>query len=70
VELTVRVQKDATGYWSEVKELPGCFATGGTLEELREALGEAVGLYLCDEPMQLSGEALGVGEVTVSVPER
>lgn len=33
-------------YWAEVVELPGCFASGDTLEELNEALDEAIGIYL------------------------
>jgi predicted RNase H-like HicB family nuclease len=69
VEVTVRVQKDATGYWSEIQELPGCFASAGTLDELHEALGEAIGLYLHDQPIDLGDQALRVGEFTVTVPD-
>jgi predicted RNase H-like HicB family nuclease len=36
--------------WAEVVELPGCFATGENLDELREALEEAISLYLHDVP--------------------
>jgi predicted RNase H-like HicB family nuclease len=68
VELTVLVQRDATGYWSQVKELPGCFASAGTLEELREAVGEAIGLYLNDEPLELGDVQMAVGEVMVDIP--
>lgn len=44
---TVRVHRES-GYdlWAEVDELPGCFATGGTMDELTESLAEAIGLYL------------------------
>jgi predicted RNase H-like HicB family nuclease len=31
--------------WGQVVELPGCFATGEDLDELAEALGEAITLY-------------------------
>jgi predicted RNase H-like HicB family nuclease len=31
-----------------VKMLPGCFATGDTLDELMEGLGEAIALYQAD----------------------
>ena len=41
MELTVVVHHERESFWSEISELPGCFASGGTLEELREALGEA-----------------------------
>ena len=33
-------------YWAEVLELPGCFASGGTLTELKDALAEAIGMVL------------------------
>lgn len=34
--------------WAEVPELPGCFASGASLDDLRTALDEAVRLYLAD----------------------
>ena len=42
---TVRVDEDGS-YWAEVKELPGCFASGHTLDELNAALIEAVEMCL------------------------
>jgi predicted RNase H-like HicB family nuclease len=33
-----------------VKELPGCFAAGDTLDELLEALREGISLCLDEEP--------------------
>jgi predicted RNase H-like HicB family nuclease len=48
---TIEVHHEDDGsYWAEVRELPGCFASGQTLDELREALGEAISLVLCDNP--------------------
>lgn len=46
---TVRIHHEA-GHelWAEVVELPGCFATGATMDELWQALGEAVSLYLSE----------------------
>ncbi len=67
MELTVVVHEEPDGFWSEVSELPGCFASGRTLAELGEALGEAVGLCLGDEPVLLGGETLRVGAVRVAV---
>jgi predicted RNase H-like HicB family nuclease len=67
MELTVVVRQESEGFWSEVEELPGCFASGRTLDELAEALGEAVGLYLGDEPAVLGGQPLRVGTVRVEV---
>lgn len=37
------------GLWAEVEELPGCFASGFTSDELRESLQEAIGLYLSSD---------------------
>jgi predicted RNase H-like HicB family nuclease len=34
--------------WAEVPELPGCFAAGSDLEDLRLALSEAISLYLSE----------------------
>ena len=44
---TVRVhQEPGQELWAEVLELPGCFATGTDMEDLRRALTEAISLYL------------------------
>lgn len=46
---TVRIHQEAAGdLWAEVAELPGCFASGRDMGELREALAEAVSLYLSE----------------------
>jgi predicted RNase H-like HicB family nuclease len=34
--------------WAEVDELPGCFASGRDMDELQEALSEAVSQYLSE----------------------
>lgn len=51
----VHVHEDDDGLWAEVEELPGCFASGETLEELQESLVEAIGLYLSspESPMRV-----------------
>jgi len=67
MELTVVVREEAEGYWSEVTELPGCFASARTLDELRDALGEAVGLYLWDRPAALGDQTLRLGEVEIKI---
>src|SRR5436305_11844099 len=67
MELTVVVRPEGQWYWSEVRQLPGCIASGRTLEELREALGEAIGLYVWDKPVSLGDQDLRVGEVEVVV---
>lgn len=63
--------------WAEVLDLPGCFATGETLDELRDALEEAINLYHTDDPEsgtiaeidtgQLPRH-MTVGEMRVKVP--
>jgi predicted RNase H-like HicB family nuclease len=59
------VHEEADGsLWAEVRELPGCFASGSSLEELQDALLEAIQMVLPDgvelgepewRPMQSSG---------------
>lgn len=34
--------------WGEVKELPGCFASGSSMKELQEAAFEAMQMWLPD----------------------
>lgn len=45
-DLTVRIHHEDGMFWSEIDELPGCFASGETEAELLEAIQEAVSLYL------------------------
>jgi len=45
-EYRVRVYEEAGAHWAEVDGLDGCFASGGDLDELREAVVEAIMLYL------------------------
>ena len=63
MELTVSIRHEADGYWSELSELPGCFASARTLDEL----GEAIGLYLWDQPTSLGEQLLHTGEVRIQV---
>lgn len=48
-EFRVYVHEEDGSYWAEVDRLPGCFASGQDLDELREAVIEAITLYLTDE---------------------
>jgi len=41
-------QEDDGSYWSEVDELPGCFASGFSLDEIQEATVDAMQLWLPD----------------------
>lgn len=46
---TVRIHSEpGEDLWAEVEELPGCFASGRDLAELRTALAEAISLYLSE----------------------
>ncbi len=48
-EYRVLVHEEDGSYWAEVAELPGCFASGRDLDELREAVVEAITLYLATD---------------------
>jgi predicted RNase H-like HicB family nuclease len=38
----VHTEPQAGGYWAEVEELPGCFASGDTLDELDHDVRDAI----------------------------
>ena len=63
MELTVKIHRGPETYWSEIRELPGCFASGRTLDELAEALEDNVRLYLDDPGVNLTHPPLHVGDV-------
>lgn len=66
MELKVRVHHEEGSYWAEVVELPGCFASGDTIDELLEALGEAISLYLEDAGPTQAPASIEVAEMTVA----
>jgi predicted RNase H-like HicB family nuclease len=45
-ELHVKVRHEDDSLWATVDEFPGVFATGDTLDELRESLEEGISLVL------------------------
>jgi predicted RNase H-like HicB family nuclease len=45
-ELHVNVRHEDDSLWATVDEFPGVFATGDTLDELRESLEEGISLVL------------------------
>ncbi|HEX5592469.1 MAG TPA: type II toxin-antitoxin system HicB family antitoxin [Solirubrobacterales bacterium] len=49
MELTARIHIEDSSYWADVPELPGCFASGDTLNDLFGSLQEGIALYLTDE---------------------
>lgn len=66
---TVRVHREADqeyALWAEVAELPGCFASGRDMDELQEALSEAVSQYLSEPGREVSVQ-LEVTELRATV---
>ena len=49
MEFTAQIHLEDGSYWADIPELPGCFASGDTLDELFESLQESVALYLADD---------------------
>lgn len=68
MDLTIRVNEEGGRYWAEVAEVPGCFASGASLDELREALEEALALCLDDgEGVNGTRRPLRIGELKAFV---
>jgi predicted RNase H-like HicB family nuclease len=52
----VMIRRTRTGYSADVPDLPGCIATGATVEQTRQVIAEAVEAHL--ELVAQSGEAI------------
>ncbi len=52
----VVIEKAGGNYSAYVPDLPGCIAVGDTLEEIEQAIREAIEFHL--EGMQLNGEPI------------
>jgi predicted RNase H-like HicB family nuclease len=48
MEITANIRLEEGSYWADVPALPGCFASGTTLDELFDSLKEGIELYLED----------------------
>jgi predicted RNase H-like HicB family nuclease len=48
ITFNVLIHEEDGSFWSEVKELPGCFASGFSMDELQEATFEAIQMWLPD----------------------
>lgn len=71
IEYTVVVHEEDGSLWAEVPALPGCFASGQTLDELREAVEESIALCRSDGSGGDESIPIGhmrIGEIRVSVP--
>ncbi len=66
VELTANIHREDGSYWADVPDLPGCFASGDTLDELFSSLTEGVRLYLTDESNNALGSTLHVKTAVLS----
>jgi predicted RNase H-like HicB family nuclease len=64
MELTARIHIEDDSYWADVPELPGCFASGDSLDELFDSLQEGIGLYLAGEGER--GRPLHVAAATLT----
>ena len=53
MELTANIHLEEGSYWAQVSEMPGCFATGFTLDELISSLREEIQLYLAENESDL-----------------
>jgi predicted RNase H-like HicB family nuclease len=49
MELTANIHSEDGSYWADVPELPGCFASGNSLDELFDSLREGIRLCLEDD---------------------
>ena len=56
-----QVHEEDGSYWASVDELPGCFASGFDLDELQEALLEAIQTYL--------SEGIRLGDARIQVED-
>lgn len=68
-ELHISVRSEDGSLWATVKEFPGVFATGDTVEELRQSLEEGIALSIAEpgEPTpEIKLEALQPAELGVA----
>lgn len=72
MEFHATIHEEDGSYWAEVEELPGCFASGKDLNELEEALIEAINMCLTEkEHAQIRAEtakrgSMRIGGITVA----
>jgi predicted RNase H-like HicB family nuclease len=66
-QLHVAVHHEDGSYWAEVRELPGCFASGHTVAELIESVEEAIALYLAGEGEELAPLAAELAGFELSI---
>lgn len=47
-DINVKIRGEGGTLWATVDDMPGVFAAGETLDELRESLAEAISFYLAE----------------------
>lgn len=61
---TLKITDEGDGFlWAHVEELPGCFASGQSMDELLAAAAEAIGFYLSDGSVEVACEPPSMAEV-------
>jgi predicted RNase H-like HicB family nuclease len=68
VEYRAIVHHEEGSLWVEVTEMPGCFASGETMDELIEALTEAMSLYMTSSGVNVKFSNLRL--VLIEHPDR
>lgn len=48
--MLIHIHQEKDHLWAQVPDIPGCFAAGKDLDEFKECLAEAIGMYLADPP--------------------
>jgi predicted RNase H-like HicB family nuclease len=59
----VMIRRTLTGYSVDVPDLPGCVATGTTIEQARQTIAQAIEMHL--ELMMQSGEPTPTPSTTI-----
>lgn len=68
-----KIHKEKKGFWTQCIELPGCFAQGDTLKELKKNMHEALNLYI-EEPrdskelISLPDNSIKISKNIVQIP--
>jgi predicted RNase H-like HicB family nuclease len=68
-DIRVKIHLEDGSMWATVEAMPGVFATGDTLDELRESLEEALSMYLAkpgEEPSPVRISSLETVETSTT----
>jgi predicted RNase H-like HicB family nuclease len=67
MEFHAIIHEEDDSYWAEVQELPGCFASGQDLDELKDALLEAIRMcWTAEDARREEAKSLHVGSMVVA----